>query len=143
MSWHKSLKSLNEIPDGNYQGYIWISDKETPQKITIIDVKKYENNQNNIPENPFIREGFLYDEENEISISITHIPDKYMINMFQLKQIPQNCEIKDRTFLAHKNLHGKLCFRDIWLPEKDEICENFEVLQKMAVVFTGFEKEEY
>lgn len=140
MHWFKQLESLTQIPGKNYEGYLWLSDKKTPGEITgVTNLTHYE--QNKKPANPFIREAYLYDKNEKLSVSIKHVPGRYLINCFDLAKLSEDVKTKEKKFIAHKDLPGKLRFKEIWAAEKDENCENFDVLKKKATVFTGFAKE--
>jgi len=139
VSWFKTLQKLTEIPEGTYEGYLWLSDEEAPRLVNTLEPERYE--RNGLPANPFIREGFLFDEKAGVSVAIRHVPGKYHIHSVFLEQLPQEREEHALTFLAHKALPGPLKFREIWLPEPDDLCDGLNVLRKKAVIFTGFDKE--
>lgn len=135
MIWNKKIDKLADLNLKGFQGYLWASDKNKPEKTT--DLTKFIENQN-----PFIIEAAFYNQEEEKSISIKHFSGNYMINSFDLKLLTPNIEIKKIEFLANKNIGKKLKYKEIWIPEKEENCQGFEVLQKKAVVFIGIEEEE-
>ena len=141
MNWHHQIDHLNQIPDNNFSGYLWASDKSTPEIISKIDSSIFENNEK--PAHPFIREAYLYDSVNNISISVKHVSGKYLIHQFNLNELSEDDKknIVPKSFLAHNSLGEKLHFKEIWCPEKDDLCNNFEVLRKKAVVFSGFGKD--
>jgi len=138
MRWHKKLNVLSEIPDANYQGYLWVSDETTPDTITKLIASQYE--QNGKPANPFIREAFLYDPNKQISISVRHVPGRYLIDLFDLKKLPGEFELTEQKYLANRKIGSRLIFKEIWAPEPDENCEGLPVLRKKATVFCGIEK---
>ncbi len=137
MSWHKQLDSLSNIPAGNYEGYMWISNEKKPIKINQIDATQYE--ENNQPTNPFILEAFLYDNNTKTSVSVKHISGKYIIDLYNLNELNNDAETVDNFYIPNRLNENKLKFTEVWIPEKDSLCENFEVLKKQTVVFTGFE----
>jgi len=139
VSWYKKLDQLAEIPQGNYSGYIWLSDEDEPRTVSGVDARTYE--QAGQPAHPFIREGFLYDEAAGISVTIYHTPTGYRIYQAILKQLPVECEKKDFNVLAHNRLPGDIKFTEIWQPEPDTLCDQLPVLRKKAVLFTGFTRE--
>lgn len=137
MAWHKQLKSLKEIPDKDFNGYLWLSDESIPKNIKNVSIQAYEEDGN--PTHPFIREAYLFNEEEQISVSVQHIPGRYLIHLFDLKELPANCEITEQKILAHKQLGKKLIFKEIWIPEEDVLCMKWPVLTKKVSVFCGIE----
>lgn len=141
MDWHKKLNNFKEIPQLEYEGYIWVSDAKKPEIITSeAELSKYE--KNGTPTNPFILEGHLYSRSQNISVSIRHTSGKYYITQFNIAELNEKENLVDKYYLAHRNLdkENQLHFQEIWLPESDKNCENMEVLTKKAVAFVGFEE---
>ncbi len=130
---------VNSIENnGKYVGYIWKSNEKTPKVFNgdIFD-ESLDNN-----DNPFIIEGQLYDEERAVSYSIKFVDGEYLINKFEVNSNELG-EFVMKTFYANRiKGHKKLCFRQYWRSEKDEFCENMEVLQPKELVFVGFKEEE-
>ncbi len=139
----KTLNNFKEIPQLEYEGYIWESSKENPKKVTSeAELTKYENSGK--PANPFIMEGHLYNKDKNISISIRHVSGRYYITQFNLGELDEKTNFVDKFYLANKKLEkeNKLHFKEIWLPEPDENCPDMQVMTKKAVVFAGFRKKE-
>ncbi|APF18785.1 hypothetical protein Calab_3157 [Caldithrix abyssi DSM 13497] len=137
MTWHKKLNNLSEIPDLNFEGYLWLSNEAAPRRINKINAAEYE--KDGQPLNPFIREAYLYDVDNNVSVAVRHVPGRYLINFFDLKKLPEDFEITEQKFLANKKIGKKLIFKEIWAPESDDNCEGFAVLRKKVTVFCGIE----
>lgn len=145
--YHKKLNDLHEIPDIEYEGYLWMSDEIKP---IIID-GKYSIFKNQI--NPFIVEGNLLSKDKSVSISIRHAGNQLMINQYNLNEMagllkdPEQFTYK--KYLAHR-LDGIrfLNFILVWLPERiissgyadDLNQEDFEALKPAFTIFNGFEK---
>jgi CRISPR type III-associated protein (TIGR04423 family) len=128
------IKSLDMIPtDYHYEGYLWLSDKQIPEIIDgKVDFSEYIKKQN-----PFIIEGLLWAEAEQVSIHIKHT-HRYLVNKVCLKDFPKESQ-KDKKYHAHRIVGYKyLKFKQIWLPEPDEFCNNFEVLTMKTMVFVGF-----
>ena len=127
---------INDINAQKYEGYAWLSDKGKPEILRNIafDFSKYEDGKN-----PFIIEALLFDKANNKSIHITHT-GKYHIKEFDLNDLPEGSELVDVKYLPHR-LNGvkKVCFKQLWVPEKDEHCEDLPVLKMKALIFTGFD----
>jgi CRISPR type III-associated protein (TIGR04423 family) len=127
---------INDIKTRKYEGYIWLSDAETPK---VLHDEEYSFSKHGELDNPFIVEALLYAKDENVSITIKHT-GKYHIHEFDLKNLIEGAEIHNVGYLPHR-LSGvsKVNFRQIWLPEADENCHNWPVLKMKALVFTGFE----
>lgn len=132
----RSLKSLEEIPDIAYDGYIWVSDENKPRRISqrteLLSFK----------DNPFIVEGHLKSADETVSISIKDAGGVKLFHQFDLTAIAalpadQKTEI---SLLVHRLTEvDKIRLTTVWLPEKDEACDNMDVLRPAMKVFNGFE----
>ena len=124
---------INDISAQKYEGYVWLSNAEKP---IILPNKEFDFSQYSEKSNPFIVKALLFNEGKSITIRHT---GKYHINEFDLKNYSDE-NLIDVQYLPHR-LDGveKVKFKQLWLPEKDENCEDMEVLKMNALVFTGFE----
>jgi CRISPR type III-associated protein (TIGR04423 family) len=128
------IDGLEKIPDYDYKGYLWLSDRQTPE---IIEGKVVFNKYLNT--NPFIIEGLLWAEKEQVSIQIKHT-HRYLINEICLRDFPNENQV-DKKYHAHRIDGFKyLKFKQLWQAEPDENCAGFEVLTMKALVFVGFEK---
>lgn len=131
----KSYNNIENIPSLEYEGYVWMSDKENPivLKNEFIDFSSY-------GVNPFIIEALLYNKEKSISIHVQHTGD-YKIYEYHLDEIKSEYSI-EKSYLAHR-IDGvkKLKFRQLWNSEPDELCEGMDVLTLKSFVFCGFVKQ--
>jgi len=131
----KNVDNIDELPDLRYEGYIWMSDEAEPRKI---------DSKSQIPaetKNPFIVEGFLKSTDGNVSVSLVPMNGELKIYQFDLNLIktlpePLKTEI---SFLTHRFDNAAISFITVWLPEKDKLCEDMEVLQPKMRVFKGFE----
>lgn len=126
------IGTVAEIPNGNYQGYYWLSNAETPVMIN----GKIDSTQIKI--NPFIIEGMLWDEKAKKSIMITHT-GSYQIFEYDLNEIEG--EMVEKEYMAHRlNGVSKVCFKQLWQAEKDANCAgaDMKVLKMKAQIFVGF-----
>lgn len=125
------LNSLTEIPDYDYEGYVWMSDAKEPK---VLKNKKFTFNEDQ--QNPFIVEGLLWAKKEGVSIHIRHT-GRYLIHKYEVNASDLSKDIKQ--YLPHK-IEGikKLKFKQVWEPEEDPLCENMEVLKMKALVFIGF-----
>ena len=127
------MNKLSEIKNRKYSGYIWMSDAKEPK---VLNNKEFD--FSTIGVNPFIIEALLYCEEKKTSLTIRHT-GKYHIIEIVLNDLPEGAELEDVEYLPHR-LKGvdKVCFKQLWVPEKDDNCEAWPVLKMKALVFTGF-----
>ena len=127
------MNNLSEIKNRTYSGYIWMSDEKEPM---VLNNEEFD--FSTIGVNPFIIEALLYCETENVSLIIRHT-GKYHINEVDMNNLPKDAELVDMEYLPHR-LKGieKVCFKQLWIPEKDENCEGFPVLEMKAIVFTGF-----
>jgi CRISPR type III-associated protein (TIGR04423 family) len=131
----KKIDKVDDLPDLSYEGYIWMSDEKNPRKI----VSKSE-----IPggtQNPFIVEGYLKSTDGTVSINLVSMNGALKIHQFDLKQVEALPDDRktNHSYITHKYDGSKIKFITVWFPEKDEVCENMEVLQPKMRVFNGFE----
>jgi CRISPR type III-associated protein (TIGR04423 family) len=126
------MNKLSEIKNRKYTGYIWMSDEKKP----VFYNEGFDFSDIGI--NPFIIEALLFCKEENISLTIRHT-GKYHINEIDLNDLPEGAELVDIEYLPHR-LNGidKVCFKQLWIPEKDKNCEGWPVLKMKALVFTGF-----
>ena len=137
MEWSKQIK-ITEIPKIKYVGYFWISDKNKPQTIENIEEFNKYCDKNGMPTNPFILESNLYNKEEKISINIKHISGKYIVTQYNLKDLKKE-NFNDKTYLLNSHIGKKIQFKEVWIEEKEETCEQMEVMKKQAIVFVGLE----
>lgn len=131
----KIIDKIDELPEVIYEGYIWMSDKTEPRKIISKSQLQVEE------KNPFIVEGFLISEDRNISISLSSMNGMLKIYQFDLNLInalPEN-QKTENSYLTHRFEDAKISFITVWLPEKDNLCQDMEVLRPRMRVFNGFE----
>ncbi len=137
---------INEIPKRKYEGYIWLSDQKEPKVLHKEPVdfskpipykgKDYDFTIEN--HNPFIIEALLYCEEENISVTVKHT-GKYHIHEIDLKKTSEGAVLETVEYLPHRlNGVSKVYFKQLWLPEPDENCNDWDVLKMKALIFTGF-----
>lgn len=129
---------LSCIQKRKYIGYVWMSDKEEP----IVLEQPTEFDFSSIEVNPFVQEALLFSEEENISVMVRHT-GVYNITEFCLNKFPEEYELVEKQYYPHKKLGFKdtrVCISQLWLPKKDDNCEEMEVLTLKAHIFTGFKK---
>lgn len=132
--------NTHTIPAGTYEGYLWPSDQPRPrvllgESITALTLTD--------GENPFTVEGVLWAPATSTSIAIRYIDGQYHIYNKVVTAEERAAEDNVVTYLPHR-LDGVAALRFLrrWKAEKDELCENMEVLRLQDTVFIGFEKQE-
>lgn len=129
----------------NCHGYIWYSDKNTPEVIYNIDYELpgFENDSN-----PFIVEGQLYGtvEGKKVSYSIKYIDGKYLVQKYDVSQLEKDKIICEPHSYLPNRMEDKgvktLHFREYWREVEDELCEGMSTLQPAEFVFVGFNLKE-
>lgn len=126
------LNSLQDIPQLKYSGYLWMSDSKEP--IILQSEVLPEHGTNSL--NPFVIEGLLFAETENISITIRHT-GRYVIAQTDLKQ--ENSDSVSKYYLSHKlDKVTMVNFKQIWKAIPDTLCAGMEVLTLESIVFCGF-----
>ena len=129
----EDLKTYYEKLNTQYEGYIQMSDRrienifETP---TILP--KWNELHKGIN---YILEVALYEPNTKMSILIRQQNDTWLI----LEKKLEGDEPTDSFFTLKDNLKMKIS--QIWEEEKNEFCNNLEVLEAKYLMFAGFEKK--
>ena len=139
------IKNIMTSKDGQpllYEGYLWYSNRETPE---ILDKQAL-----TLPEegtNPFVVEGQLYNEAEGLSYSIKYIDGQYVVHQFQTKDTPKDSS--RMVYLSNRMGNRKLLFLRCWeeVFQKDNVDglggpEGLPVLMQTKNVFVGFKKQE-
>ena len=131
---YTNLDQLFSLNSRNYQGYYWMSDSKKPVPVDggfdpILEEK-----------NPFIIEGMLWDNDNNISVMIMHNGD-YKIYEYDMNVLDRTDNILlEIVYKAHRfEEFNKIKFKQLWIPEEDVLCENMKVLKMKANIFCGIE----
>lgn len=144
---------METIEKAKYEGYLWYSDKKSPEVFRGDKEICFELDDR---KNPFVIEGNLWDREKRISIMIKYVDGRYIVRHTNVspKEINGISELdldyfdenaiatSHKTFIAHRigGVSG-LKFLQYWRAEKDEFCEGMNVLQPAELVFIGFNKK--
>jgi CRISPR type III-associated protein (TIGR04423 family) len=161
--YYNTITDIAEIPNYNYEGYIWMSNENKPDTIKPIkDIQKELTSTN-----PYIVEGNLYSEDKNISISIKNTGEGIHIMQFDIGEAEEdqnNQEVKksqennksednskegnspkprivlqDQIYIANGLGEIKVKFKQAWIAENDENCVGMPVLQPAWRAFVGFE----
>ena len=144
----KTYKSPQDIPKGEYEGYLWEANEKKP---FILPSAAYP--MEDWGKASYLVEGLLYAAKENVSILIRHT-GSYCIRAYDMSQLSEGIDAaaeetkvvekveiveKDLAYLAYRlpNIE-KLRFRQLWESEPDPNCENMEVLKLKALIFVGF-----
>ena len=133
----KKYERLTDLPQRFFEGYIWSSNDTWPKPL---HNKSFEFQESEAL--PFIQEALLYCRAEQVSIHILHAgAGEYSISEYQLSNLPKDGVLHPVAYLPHR-IKGvkKLHFQQLWLPEKDALCADMEVLKMKALIFSGFIK---
>lgn len=125
------------IEPGNYIGYIWKSDRNTPQLLS----GEFFSESLNPSQNPFIIEAQLFDSVRNISYSVKYADGRYCIQQWDLSNdfAGDDYEFTAKEYHAHPRMGEQtLLFRQYWKAVPDKLCNDMKVLQPDALVFVGF-----
>jgi len=140
------MKKLTDKIDRKYEGYIWDSNESHPVVLRnqTFDFSKYIDHLN-----PYIVEAWLYSVVDHCAWLIQHNCE-YQVTKYDLKSLPEKHELIAVDFIPHKlkenNPSGaspikRVCFQQLWIPEKDLNCAKMPVLKMQALIFTGFNQQ--
>lgn len=122
----------------SYEGYLWMSDMDKP---TIIEgTLPLEDNLLKEAANPFIAEGFLYNEAARLSYSLKYVDGQTRVYKYELEDKDFEDDDNVKEYYGNRMGDRRLKFREIWEPVPDAACEGMAVLQLRITVFIGFKK---
>jgi len=124
---------INNIPDLNYKGYLWFSDTQKPELI-IGKLDKAE-----LIQLPFVIEGNLWAETEQISINIKNIDGEYIVNQFDIKNT--DCKYDTvKEYIAHDLTEvEKYKMHQHWeAKQDDDLLAGMSSLHPSWVAFVGF-----
>lgn len=125
----------NEIEQGNYQGYYWMSDETAPHLLNGEPFTLQLNNDTN----PFVIEAQLYND-NGISYSIKYFDGNYLIHKYDTNQLAKQANtIVDTLIFNGHRMEGKaLKFNRYWREVSDDLLCGLTTLEPKEFVFIGF-----
>ena len=126
-----------------YEGYLWMSNENHPQAFhpeSLIDKQLFEGH------NPFVAEGYLFNHEKGISISIKYVDGRYRIYIDKVKPSDFNSKDTDRLcYLTQRRDDSDALWAEFlryWTETPDPACHSMNVLEIEKEVFTGFKTKE-
>lgn len=126
---------IKDIPANvKFEGYLWPSDQSKP-KVLVDEIVDFEY----FKQLPFIVEGNLWSEEQEISIQIRHIDGVYHLTQYDLKGVEEDYLLDDDvTYVAHDVGFKKYKVVEAWEEQHDELCDKMVSLVPAWTAFKGF-----
>ena len=120
--------NIEDIPEGNFDGYYWYSNKTKPE---IISKKKIDKNK--FTQLPFVIEANFYSNETETSIQIKNIDGKYHIASIDLK----SCKSGAQNYIGHY-IGQDFQVVEAWEEKEDELLEGMITEVPLWTAFKGF-----
>ncbi|MDE6668211.1 MAG: TIGR04423 family type III CRISPR-associated protein [Muribaculaceae bacterium] len=131
-------EEINNIPEGLYEGYYWLSDADKPVVIN----GSFDGLKLDPDDNPFVIEAQLFDRKNNKSFSVKYTDGRYYAYRYDLTATESNNkkeEVKVQKYCSNQmSDHPWLYFHQYWRAKSDELCEGMDVLQPAEIVFVGF-----
>ena len=133
-------KKVCSIPEGNYQGYIWLSDNKK-EDVTVLDGGPCPGFSLDPNKNPFIVEGNFYDKDKDVSYAVRYTDGNYIAYEYDCKQFDGDIQLEKMVpvFTLNNGCRG-LLFARIWVEKDDPYCLGFPCLEASDLVFVGFHK---
>ena len=117
-------------------GYLWMSNADSPKVLaepSTVDRALFEK------KNPFIAEGQLYDEENDVSISISCADGEYFIVRYENASVAAADEKADEPVDYYAvRMPERLRFKRFWKLKEDKNCDGMPAPCLDREVFLGF-----
>ena len=121
-----------------YEGYLWMSNENKPRifaPAAMIDRTLLEGL------NPFVAEGYLYNKEQGVSISIKSPNGRPCAHRFLVNAVDFHSEeVTPVEYHAHRMDGNRLLFLRYWTAKPDGACLDMPVLTLDKMVFVGFKK---
>ena len=126
-----------------YEGYLWMSNKNHPCVYcpeSLIDRGLFDGH------NPFVAEGYLFNHEKGISISIKYVDGRYRIYIDKVKPSDFNSKDTERLcYLTQRMDHSDALWAEFlryWTETPAPACHSMNVLEIEKELFVGFKKKE-
>lgn len=140
----QSMNNINDIYFTlTYEGYLWMSDEQHPKVFhpeSQIDPALF------TKKNPFVVEGYLFNKQSGLSLSIKYIDGQYHIYRNIIQDTDLNSKDVDTVYYLTQRMKtsGKewAKFLRYWKEKTDSSCLGMNVLEVEKEVFIGFKKKE-
>jgi CRISPR type III-associated protein (TIGR04423 family) len=118
--------SIDTIPQGNYQGYYWMSNSSKPVIQDEGDIDK-----SIFKELPFVVEANYYSSEADISIQIKSVDGQYLVSEINVK----DCEVIE--YIGH-DIGSNYLVVEAWGEKEDDLLEGMIAKVPVWEAFKGF-----
>jgi CRISPR type III-associated protein (TIGR04423 family) len=118
--------SIDTIPQGNYQGYYWMSNSSKPVIQDEGDIDK-----SIFKELPFVVEANYYSSEADISIQIKSVDGQYLVSEINVK----DCEAIE--YIGH-DIGSNYLVVEAWGEKEDDLLEGMIAKVPVWEAFKGF-----
>ena len=140
----QSMNNINDIDFTlTYEGYLWMSNEQHPE---VFHPESQVDSTLFTKKNPFVVEGYLFNKQTGLSLSIKYIDGQYHIYSNIVKKSDLNSKDVDSVcyLTQRKDIPGRIwaVFLRYWNEKADSSCLGMNVLEVEKEVFIGFKKEE-
>lgn len=122
-----------------YEGYLWMSDEQHPK---VFHPESQVSSNLFTKKNPFVVEGYLFNKQTGISLSIKYIDGKYHVYQTVVKETDLASQNVDTVYYLTQrmNIPSKewTKFLRYWEKKTDSACLSMTVLEVEKEVFIGF-----
>lgn len=144
----QSMNNINDIDYTlTYEGYLWMSDKQHPKVFhpeSQIDPALF------TKKNPFVVEGYLFNKQTGLSLSIKYIDGQYHIYRNIVEKTDLDSQNKSKNVDTVYYLTQRIdipskrwaAFLRYWNEKADSSCLGMNVLEVEKEVFIGFKSKE-
>ena len=140
------MDDSNKVPEGEYEGYYWMSDADEPV-VSRGGMSAGEINAllEDKEANPFVVEGLMFCRASGVSVSIRYVDGEYVVKTFKTSgsiadvKAGRYDSISLKRFHAHRMPGMRLVFFQYWRDVVDPLCAGMSVLQPAEMAFVGFE----
>lgn len=127
----------------SYEGYLWMSDENHPR---VFGPDSKVNSHLFDTKNPFVVEGYLFNKQTGISISIKYIDGRYYIYNNIVVAFDLNSKDIDSVYYLTQRMNTTdkqwAIFLRYWKEKADSSCLGMNVLEVEKEVFIGFKSKE-
>ncbi|MCR9290709.1 MAG: TIGR04423 family type III CRISPR-associated protein [Bacteroidetes bacterium] len=129
------LISKKDIPPFQYEGYLWYSDDKKPRILNGASVS-----ESDLEDLPFVVEGLLYAENEQVSIRITNIDGVYHIAKMTLSNISKETQRFALDKSKFPNETALRIYQHYEAKADPGLGDDWQVLQPAWFAFLGFQK---
>jgi CRISPR type III-associated protein (TIGR04423 family) len=129
------LKRFADIPEGQYIGYCWYSDKSFAE--LDVDPRTLD-----VGSNPFVIEGMWFSLDGKTAVTYKHVGAQSFLNLVDLTQFSDS-EKSEQVVLSASGMSkvAHLTFTTLWAPVADPNCANMPVLKPVLQVLTNLKRK--